>query len=235
MFNQKVVLVTGASRGLGYYIATKLSEEGAIVVGCSRSPSENAFPFELLQCDVTSEQDVKKVIAFIKQKFGKLDFLINNAGIASMNHSLLTPTSTIEKVLNTNVLGTFIVTRECARLMKNKENTARIVNFSTVAAPLNLEGEAIYSASKTAVESLTKTFAKELAPFGITVNAVGPTPIDTDLIKAVPKDKIAKLIDSQAIKRMGEPRDVYNVIKFYLNPESDFITGQVTYLGGVCR
>lgn len=98
---------------------------------------------------------------------------------------------------------------------------------------MRLEGEAIYAASKAAVETLTRVLARELAPLGITCNAVGPTPIETDLIRGVPRAKIDRLLASQAIHRLGQPTDVANVIDFFLRPESDFITGQVIYLGGV--
>ena len=109
----------------------------------------------------------------------------------------------------------------------------RIVNFASVAAPLKLEGEAVYAASKAAVVSFTQVAARELASFGITVNAVAPTPIATDLIKGVPAAKIDELVARQAIKRLGEFRDVTNVVDFFIRPESDFVTGQVIFLGGV--
>ena len=106
-------------------------------------------------------------------------------------------------------------------------------NFITAATPLKLEGEAIYASSKAAVKSLTEIMARELAEFGITVNAIGPTPIETDLIRSIPKDKMDRLISRQAIQRMGMCKDVANVIDFYLKKESNFVTGQSIYLGGV--
>jgi len=109
----------------------------------------------------------------------------------------------------------------------------RIVNFTSVAAPLRIKGEAVYAASKSAVDTLTKILSHELGEMNITVNAVGPTPIDTDLIKSVPKEKISAIIEAQAIKRMGSCADVFNVVEFFLRPESSFITGQTVYLGGV--
>lgn len=109
----------------------------------------------------------------------------------------------------------------------------RIVNFATVATPLRLEGEAICAASKAALVNLTQVCAKELSEFSITVNAVGPTPVPTDLIKNVPKNKMDALLNQQAIKRFGEFEGVLNVIEFFLNEKSDFITSQVVYLGGV--
>ncbi|WP_336595994.1 SDR family oxidoreductase [Helicobacter bilis] len=109
----------------------------------------------------------------------------------------------------------------------------RIVNFATVATPLRLEGEAAYAASKAALVNLTQVCAKELSEFGITINAVGPTPVPTDLIKNVPKAKMNALLNQQAIKRFGEFSDVLNAIEFFLDEKSDFITAQVIYLGGV--
>jgi len=134
--------------------------------------------------------------------------------------------------LETNFIGTFMLCREAAKLMR-KRKSGRIVNLATVAVPLKLEGEAVYAASKAAIVTFTQIAAKELASFGITVNAVGPTPIHTDLIKAVPAEKIEKLISLQAIPRPGKLEDVSNVIDFFIQPESDFITGQVIFLGGV--
>ena len=168
----------------------------------------------------------------IRKKYGRLDNLINNAGIASMNHTLLTPMSTVERILATNVNGTFLFCREAAKIMK-KNGYGRIVNFSTVATPLKLEGEAIYAASKAAVLSLTEVLAREFAEFGITVNAVGPTPVKTDLIRSVPQDKMDRLLSRQAINRFGTFEDISNCTDFFIRKESDFITGQNLFLGGV--
>ena len=102
-----------------------------------------------------------------------------------------------------------------------------------MASALRLEGEAIYAASKAAIENFTQTISKEVAPYNITVNAIGPTPVETDLIRTVPKDKIKSLLDKQAINRFGTFEDIKNVIDFFIDEKSDFITGQIIYLGGV--
>ncbi|HHP3706436.1 TPA: SDR family NAD(P)-dependent oxidoreductase, partial [Shigella sonnei] len=130
-----------------------------------------------------------------------------------MNHSLLTPLSTVQKIFNTNLMGTFLMCREAAKLMQ-RQKFGRIVNFSTVAVPLKIEGESIYAASKAAVVSMTEIMSRELGPYGITVNAIGPTPIQTDLIKSVAEKKINDLVDRQAIRRMGSFEDVINVVDF---------------------
>lgn len=229
----KTIVITGTRKGIGKDLAGHYLEEGWRVIGCSRGASsiENAN-YSHYSLDVSDEQAVIAMARNIKKQCGSVDALLNNAGIASMNHALLTPASTVNLILQTNVVGTFLFCREMGKLMRGSE-AARIVNFTTVAHPLNLEGEAIYAASKAAVESLTRILARELAELRITVNAIGPTPIDTDLIRGVPHKKMDALIARQALQRFGTTKDVINSIDFFLRPESDFITGQVLYLGGV--
>jgi 3-oxoacyl-[acyl-carrier protein] reductase len=229
----RTTLITGTRKGIGRYLVEHHLEQGDVVFGCSRGPVDYAHERYTHFClDVADEEKVTAMFTTLAKTPGRLDVLINNAGIASMNHALLTPMSTVRDILQTNVVGTFLFCREAAKLMK-KSGRGRIVNFATVATPLKLEGEAMYAASKAAIVSLTEVLARELAPLGITVNAVGPTPVKTDLIRSVPAEKMEALLGRQAIRRYGEFRDVSNVIDFFLRPESDFVTGQVVYLGGV--
>jgi 3-oxoacyl-[acyl-carrier protein] reductase len=233
MGQNKVVLITGTRKGIGRALVKHYAESGYQVVGCSRSPFEGEFPNYRHYClDVSDELAVKRMFSEIRKQEGQLDVLINNAGVASMNHSLLTPLPAVHNIMETNFTGTFLFCREAARLMQ-LQRYGRIVNFASVAVPLKLEGEAVYAASKAAVISLTQILAREFADFGITVNAIGPTPIKTDLIGGVSPEKIDALIQRQAIKRYGEPRDVIQVIDFLVQPASDFVTGQVLFLGGV--
>ncbi len=233
MSNNKSILITGSRKGIGKYLAQYYSEKGYLVFGCSRGEADFTLEnYHHFCVDVANEIQVKDMFRSIRKIHGSLECLVNNAGIASMNHILLTPQSTVNKILNTNVIGTFLFCREAAKLMQTKKY-GRIVNFATVATPLKLEGEAIYAASKAAIVSLTEILARELAPLGITVNAVGPTPVQTDLIRSVPQAKMDALLDRQAIHRYGEMRDISNVIDFFIHSDSDFVTGQVLYLGGV--
>ncbi len=228
-----VTLITGTRKGIGRHVAEHFCKKGHTVIGCSRGESDwEDENYRHFIADVSDEVAVKKIFSAIRKEHGRLDILLNNAGIASMNHSLLTPVKTVQRVMETNVVGTFLFCREAAKLMK-KNKFGRIVNFSTVAVPLKLEGEAAYVASKAAVEGLTNVLAREFAELGITVNAVGPVPISTDLIRAVPKDKIDALVGRQPIKRLGEMDDVINVVEFFVSRSSDFVTGQCLYLGGV--
>ena len=227
------MLITGTRKGIGKYLVEYYIQRGWIIYGCSREPAdftyENYYHFCL---NVSDEEKVRAMFAEIGRREGRLDVLINNAGVASMNHVILTPLSTVHRVLNTNVVGTFLFTREASKLMM-KRKWGRIVNFATVATAMKLQGEAIYASSKAAICSLTEIMARELGDLGITVNAVGPTPTKTDLIKSVPKEKIDRLLEQQAVHRFGEFPDITNVIDFFIRPESDFVTGQVIYLGGI--
>lgn len=231
---QPVMLITGTRKGIGRFLVDRYIERGYVVAGCSRAPMDDAPAqgYHHYCTDVADEAGVVEMVRDVSRRLGTISVLINNAGIASMNHLLLTPMNTIERIFQTNVFGTFLVMREVAKVMSSRKR-GRIVNFATVATPLNLEGEAGYAASKAAVESLTRVAARELAPFNITVNAVGPTPIMTDLIRNVPKHKMDALIASQSIKRMGEYQDLANVCDFFISQDSDFVTGQTLYLGGV--
>lgn len=233
MDGDSVMVITGTRKGIGEYLARYYVERGFRVIGCSRSQADYELPNYRHYCvDVADEPAVREMFVDIAKTHGRVDVAINNAGIASMNHCLLTPIDTVHRILNTNVVGTFLFCREAAKLMR-RNTFGRIVNFATVATPLKLEGEAIYAASKAAVKSLTEVLARELAEWGITVNAVGPTPIKTDLIRSVPQEKLDRLLDRQAVRRFGEYDDVSNVVDFFIRPESGFVTGQTVYLGGV--
>jgi 3-oxoacyl-[acyl-carrier protein] reductase len=228
-----VTLITGARKGIGRFLGERLARQGHRVIGCSRSPADwEAEGYEHFIADVSDEAAVKQLFLHIQKSHRRLDNLINNAGQASMNHTLLTPVSTLRRLLEVNFVGTFLLSREAAKMMQVR-SYGRIVNFSTVAVPLRLAGEAAYVASKSAVESFTRVLARELARFQITVNALGPTPVETDLIRSVPRAKIDALLSQQAIPRLATFEDVAHVVEFLLDRKSGFVTGQVLYLGGV--
>jgi 3-oxoacyl-[acyl-carrier protein] reductase len=228
-----VTLITGTRIGIGRHLAGHYLALGHRVVGCSRKPADWTHErYEHCRADVSDEKAVKSMLSEIRRSYGRLDHLINNAGIASMNHSLLTPVSSVSAILATNVIGTFLLSREAAKLMKQKR-FGRIVNFSSVAVPLKLAGEAAYVASKSAVVAMTQVLAREFAELGITVNCVGPGPLGTNLIRSVPREKIDRVLAQQAIPRMGTFEDVANTVDFFLRPQSGYVTGQTIYLGGV--
>ncbi len=228
-----VMLITGTSRGIGRYLAEYYLEKGWYVIGCARNAGviDHAC-FKFFKVDLTDEKSIDKMFSGIRKSKGKINAVINNAGIASMNLLNLTPYETARKIFSVNVMGSFSILQKSVRFLKKTDNP-RIVNFSTVAVPLRLAGESIYAASKSAVETMTRILAKELSGMNITCNAIGPAPIQTDLIKGVGTKRIKALLDKLAIKRLAEFKDVSNVIDFFIAPESGMVTGQVIYLGGV--
>ena len=227
------VLITGNRKGIGLFLTQYFLDQGKNVIGCSRSKSnlqhKNYIHF---LGDVSNEKDVLKIVREGYKKFGSIDILINNAGKASLNHSLLTPSKVVEDLFKTNFNGSFFFSKACAKYMIKKKY-GRIINLSTIAVPLDLEGELIYASSKSAIEKMSRILSKELSSFNITVNTVGPTPIETDLIKVVPRDKIEAILNKQTLKRFGTMDDVLQVIKFFVSEDSSFITGQTIYLGGL--
>lgn len=233
MNTQRLMIITGTRKGIGKYLAEYYLGKGYIVAGCSRGESKiESDSYLHYQLDVSDEKAVKDMVIGLNRRYGRIDVLINNAGIASMNHTLLTPLSTVESIFHTNLYGTFVFCREVAKVM-SRAKYGRIVNFVTVAIPLRIEGEATYAASKSAVDTFTKILARELADYNITCNSVGPSAVETDLIKSVPPQKIQNIINHLAVKRLATLRDIANVIDFFIKDDSDNITGQTIYLGGV--
>jgi 3-oxoacyl-[acyl-carrier protein] reductase len=229
----RTVLITGTSRGIGRFLANRFLDAGDRVIGCSRQPSDLQHSNYLhLISDLSQPDQVDEMINSVRKEVRSLNVLINNAGIASMGPAALQPPSVSKRMIDLNFYSTVHVTHNALRLLR-KSVDPRIINLTSVAVPLRLEGEAVYSATKAAVEQWTRVLAKEVGPFGITVNAIGPTPIDTDLIRGVSKGKLDELVARQAIPRWATMEDVANVVDFYLQSSSRMITGQVIYLGGI--
>jgi 3-oxoacyl-[acyl-carrier protein] reductase len=230
------ILITGTSRGLGCYLADYYLGKGNLVTGCARSEAPEKISkqqhYRHYRLDVTDVRAVHGLFVDLQREVGWLDVLINSAAIANMNALALTPVETARRIMEINFLGTFVLSQAAIRLLR-KSPAPRIVNMSSVAVPLRLAGEAVYASSKSAIETLTRVAAREFSTFGITCNAIGPTPIDTDLLKGVSKEKIRSVVQQQAITRMAEPNEVAHVVDFFLDPLSQMITGQVIYLGGV--
>lgn len=228
----EAMLITGASRGLGRGMAEAYLARGWTVFGCSRGGSELRHErYTHFELDVADEKSVVAMFSAIRKTGAPLYAVVNNAGTASMNHMLTTPAGTMEKLWSVNVLGTMLCCREAAKAMVRRRR-GRIVNCGSVAVPWSLEGESVYTATKAAVEAYTRVLGRELGDAGITVNAVSPNPVKTDLIAGVPVEKMDRLVARQSIKRYGTLEDVIAVVDFFLDPKSSFVTGQILYLGG---
>jgi 3-oxoacyl-[acyl-carrier protein] reductase len=232
--NSPVILITGVSRGIGRFLATEYIQRGFNVVGCSRTQPEDlqAENFTHIQADVTKEAEVVQLFAQIRKKFGRLDIAINNAAVnPTISLTMMTSMASAMATLQTNVLGTFVVSREAAKLMM-RGKFGRIINFSSMAAKHEVIGEAMYSASKSAVHSMTRVMAKEFYQYGITCNVVAPSAINTDMMNAVQAEALQEVLNRNAIPKVGEFKDISNTIDWIIKPESQSITGQIIYLGG---
>ena len=220
-------LITGSSQGLGRALAERLLADGWTVHGFARGPQELTYAhFTAHAVDVADEAAVRSAVSTVAAA-GRIDLLVNNAGVASMNALLLTPGETAERLMRVNYLGTFHCLQAVGKVMV-RQRAGRIINLTTVAVPLSLEGEAAYVASKAAVEALTKVAAKELAPSGVVVTAVGFGPIDTKLTRAVPKVALAKI--NSAIGR-PEGTTMAQAVDFILAHFRSAPAGKVEHLG----
>jgi len=230
---RRVVVITGSRTGIGRYLAEHYLRQGVRVVGCSRGESDlESDAYCHLSVDVSKEAEVGNMFAEVRRLHGRLDVLINNAGMLATAPALLTTGQTTEAILATNCLGVLLCCREAAALMK-KGGFGRIVNLSTVAVPLAPRGSSVYAASKAAIEQFTRVFAKEVGPFGITVNAIGLPPVEaTGMAEALPESAVADTLSRIAIGRMVTLEEVAHAVDFFAAERSGAVTGQTLYLGG---
>ncbi len=238
----KVALITGASRGIGRAVAIKLAAEGAKVAinfaGNITKAEEVKNAVEssggeamLVQGDVSDFEKVNEIVKKVVDTWGRLDILINNAGITRDNLMLKMSESDFDSVIATNLKGVFNCTKAVTRLMM-KQHGGRIVNMSSVVGLMGNAGQANYAAAKAGVIGFTKSVAREFAPRGITVNAVAPGFIDTDMTDALPDKIKTDLTEKIPIGRIGKPEDIANAVMFFVADESGYITGQVICVDG---
>jgi 3-oxoacyl-[acyl-carrier protein] reductase len=225
-----MIIVTGASRGIGLAISNRLVENGEEVLGISRSASSATF--ETKSIDVTDFKSIKNLSDEIRQSERRVKAVINAAGIASMNLALMTNPLTSANLVNVNFLGTVYSCQAFGPLLV-RNGGGSIINFSTIAAALHLEGESVYAATKAAVESYSKTFAKELSKLNVRVNCIAPGPIQTDLLRGVTDEQIDKIVKSQIIPNKFEKDDVVDLVDLLLDSKAKTLTGQVFHVGGV--
>lgn len=224
-----MIVVTGASKGLGRAICDRLIEKKIEVFGLARNIDGLQFPS--MSCDVSSYDSVKAVVSHLKKNGSKVVGLVNAAGVASMNLAVTTPPIVAQRIVNTNLLGTIYCSQLIAPLML-REKRGSIVNFSTIAVALGLKGESIYVASKAGVEGFTRSFAREMADFGVRVNCIAPGPIETGLLKGISPAQIEKIILQQVIQRQFEPSDVADLVELLMDDRAKSLSGEILHVGG---
>lgn len=249
MFSQEnqVAVVTGASRGIGREIAGRLASEGAYVYlvdineealnETRHELQEKGLAAEMFKADITNEQEVERLFSHIEERHGRADILVNNAGIIRDNLIFKMNADDWDSVMNVHLKGTFLCSKYAQKLMvQNKYG--RIINLSSVSA-LGSRGQANYAAAKAGIQGFTKTLAIELGKYNITVNAIAPGFIMTDMTKAVAERlgiSFQELIESKVkqipVNRAGTPEDIAQAASFFASPASSFISGQVLYVAG---
>ena len=238
----RVALVTGGGRGIGRALAVRLAEEGANLAISYRSNDAAAgevaekvrgagVEIELFKGDVSSPEDVEALFNGVSDTFGRVDILVNNAGITRDNLMMRMKEEEFDDVLRTNLKGTYLCTRAALRPMV-RARWGRIVNVSSVVGLVGNAGQANYAASKAGIIGFTKSVAREVAQRGITVNAVAPGYVETELTGSLPEKVKEQIREQVPAGRFGEPEEVAEVIAFLVGEEAGYVTGQTIAVDG---
>jgi len=239
--SNKIILVTGASRGIGMAIASELSENGAIVIGTATSKegassiSNSLSSFknkgEGMVLDVNSSDSIQSLIKSINEKYGEIQILVNNAGITQDNLLVRMKDEEWDDVLSTNLTSIYKLSKSVLRSMM-KSRYGKIINISSVVGHMGNAGQTNYVASKAGITGFTKSLAQEVGNRGITVNCVAPGFIDTDMTKSLSDDQKEKLITHIPLSRLGNSSDVAKAVLFLASSDADYITGETIHVNG---
>ncbi len=225
-----MIIVTGASRGLGQAIIERLSDIGEDVLGLARNTS--GMNIDAIECDVSDYASVKNASKEVKRMKKPVKAFINAAGVASMNMAVTTDESSVQKLIQTNLVGTIYCCQLFAPIML-RQKYGSFINFSTIAVALALKGESVYAASKAGVESFSRTFAREMADFNVRVNCIAPGPIRTDLLRGITDSQIEKITSQQVIPKQFQKSDVCDLVELLIDKKAASLSGQVLNVGGV--
>lgn len=234
LYSSKTVLVTGSSRGVGKAIAEHFLTNGADnVIGFARGQGSIVHAnYHHFKVDVGSADSVIKGFADLKQVSDSIQIVINNAAVLTSQYSMIMPPAAAQAMLNVNLFGTFMVSREAAKMMR-KRKWGRIINIGSMASSLEPVGDSMYAACKAGLSTLANVMAKEFAAMSVTCNTLGINAIESDMLAQLPRDKIDAIIAGLPVPRMSTEDDILNVIDFFAAERSSQITAQTVFLGGV--
>ncbi len=237
----KIAIVTGGSRGIGAAIAALLAEHGAAVVVSGRDADrlqrvvqeleERGASVHGVVADAAKREDVDRLVEAAKERFGRIDVVVNNAGITRDGLLIRMKDDDWDRVMETNLRGAFLMTRAAAKLMV-RQRSGRIINIASTAGAMGNPGQANYSAAKAGLIGLTKATARELAHWGILVNAVAPGLIETGMAAAIPAEAREALLAQVPLKRIGSAREVAEMVGFLAGDGAAYVTGQVFHVNG---
>ena len=225
-----MIIVTGAGRGLGKAITERLTEKGEQVLGLART--KDSLQIDGIECDVSDYSSVKNAAREVKRMKQPVKAFINVAGVASMNMAVTTDESTVQKLIQTNLVGTVYCCQLFAPIML-RQKFGSFINFSTIAVALALKGESVYAASKAGVEAFSRAFAREMADFNVRVNCIAPGPIRTDLLRGITDFQIEKITSQQIIPKQFEKSDVCDLVELLIDERASSLSGQILNIGGV--
>lgn len=232
-YEGKHAIVTGARRGVGRIIAEHILAHGGSVAGFARHEQSINHPsYRHYLVDVSDARSVESAFAELRKTQPTVDIVVNNAGVLTAQYAMIMPAAAAQDMFATHLMGTFMVSREAAKMMRRRK-WGRIVNISSMAASLQPVGDSVYAACKVGMATLANVMAKEFAPIGITCNTLAISAIQTDMLASLPQDKIEEVVKGLPLPRFAEPDDVLNVLDFFVSERSDYITAQTVYLGGV--
>ncbi|MCL2397676.1 MAG: 3-oxoacyl-ACP reductase FabG [Defluviitaleaceae bacterium] len=239
---KKIALVTGGSRGIGAAIALEISKNYHVIINYNSNGEkaqelanriiEMGGSAEIIRADVSKEEEVTAMFRHIKNTYKNLHLLVNNAGITADGYVMTMSLETWNKVINTNLTSVFLCTREALKIMYNAKTKGKIINMASVSGVMGHGGQANYSAAKGGVVALTKSIAKEVSDYGITVNAIAPGFIETDMVKKVPKATVDNVINSIPIKRVGKAEEVAKFAAYLAGDDAGYFTGKVFTIDG---
>jgi 3-oxoacyl-[acyl-carrier protein] reductase len=233
VYEGKSALVTGASRGLGRLMAEHILRSGGRVAGFARGEATIDHPdYVHVQVDVGDPASVQAGFAELRKVTDAVQIVVNNAAVLTSQYAMIMPPAAAQAMVNTNLLGAFLVSREAAKSMR-KGKWGRIINISSMAASLEPIGDAMYAATKAGLATMTNVLAKELAPLNVTCNTVAVTAIATDMLAQLPQEKVTEVVAGLPLPRFAEPDDVFNVLDFLAAERSSYVTAQTIHLGGV--